>query len=189
MLNLHLMQGDRVAIITFTGAGGIILIDALTTCGLKLAALSPQTLGRVASLSPPWMAIQNPLDIWPALMMHGMDRVYPTALTGVLEDSGVDGVICIAIAPDLPDQAYLDATGAIERVAAACPEKPVVAWLYGAHQACMSKNLEKSRNVITVPTLPRAARVLEALYRRHLFLNRMRLCPPVTRPGDVSPLS
>jgi acyl-CoA synthetase (NDP forming) len=172
MLHLHPMQGNRVAIVTFTGAGGIILIDALTTCGLKLAALSPQTLGRVAALSPSWLTIQNPLDIWPALMMHGVDRVYPAALRSVMEDRGVDGVICIAIAPDLPDQAYLDATGAMERVAGACPEKPVVAWLYGTNQACVSRNLEKSGTAISVSTPPRAARVLEALYRRHLFLRQ-----------------
>ncbi len=189
MLYLRPMQGDRVAIVTFTGAGGIILIDALTTCGLRLAVLSPQTLATVASLSPPWMNIQNPLDIWPALMMHGMDRVYPAALRGMLEDPGVDGVICIAIAPDLPDQAYLDATGAIERVAGTCPEKPAVAWLYGANQACVSRNLEQSRTVISVPTLPRAARVLKALHLRHLFLNQMRIYPPVNRPGDFPPLS
>jgi acetyltransferase len=182
MLYLRPMQGDRVAIVTFTGAGGIILIDALTTFGLRLAVLSPQTLAKVASLSPPWMNIQNPLDIWPALMMHGMDRVYPPALRSVLEDPEVDGVICIAIAPDLPDQAYLDATGAIERVASACPEKPVVTWLYGANQARVSKKLEKSRTVISVPTLPRAAGTLKALYRRHLFLNQMRLYPPGPPP-------
>jgi acyl-CoA synthetase (NDP forming) len=172
MLYLHPMQGNRVGIVTFTGAGGIILIDALTTFGLKLAVLSPQTVSRVAALSPSWMTIQNPLDIWPALMMHGMDRVYADALRSVLEDPEVDGVICIAIAPELPDQAYLDATGAIARVASACPEKPVAAWLYGANQACVSRNLEKSRTVISVPTLPRAASVLKALYRRHLFLHQ-----------------
>jgi acyl-CoA synthetase (NDP forming) len=174
MLHLHPMHGDRVAIVTFTGAGGIILIDALTTCGLKLAVLSPQTLARVATLSPQWMTIQNPLDIWPALMVHGMDRVYPDVLRAVLEDPGVDGVICIAIATDSVDQAYLDATGPIERVAGACPEKPVVAWLYGANQAHVSRNLEYSRTVISVPTLPRAALVLKALYQRHLLLNQKR---------------
>jgi len=172
MLRLHPMQGNRVAIVTFTGAGGIILIDALTTCGLKLAVLSSQTLSRVAALSPSWLTVQNPLDVWPALMVHGMEHVYPAVLRSVLEDPGVDGVICIAIAPDLPDQAYLDATGAIEQVADACPKKPVVAWLYGANQECVSRNLERSGTVISVAALPRAARVLEALYRRHLFLRQ-----------------
>ncbi len=175
MLYLHPMRGDRVAVVTFTGAGGIILIDALTTCGLKLALLSPQTLAGTASLSPPWMKIQNPLDIWPALMVHGLDRACSTALRGVLEDPGVDGVICIAIAPDLPDQAFLDATGAIEDVAGHGADKPVVAWLYGANQARVSERLERSGTVISVPTLPRAASVLKALYRRHLFLNERRL--------------
>lgn len=170
MLYLHPMKGDRVAILTFTGAGGIILVDALTPCGLKLAALSPETLSRVAALSPPWLKIQNPLDVWPAVMVHGMDRVYPAILSSVLEDPGVDGVICLAIAPALPEQAYLDATGTIGRLASACPEKPVVTWLYGSNHAGVAKKLEKSLAVVSIPSLPRAARILKALHRRHLLL-------------------
>jgi hypothetical protein len=65
----------------------------------------------------------------------------------------------------------------------------VVAWLYGANQARVSINLEQSRTVITVPTLPRAARALKALYRRHLFLSQIRLYPPVNRPDDSPPFS
>jgi acyl-CoA synthetase (NDP forming) len=119
---------------------------------------------------------------------NGCDLDFADALAYFGQDDDIR-VIFIAIAADLPDQAYLDATDAIERVAAACPEKPAVAWLYGANQACASRKLEKSHSVVAVPTLPRAARVLEALYTRHLFLDRMRVYPPVNRPGEVSLLS
>jgi acetyltransferase len=170
LLRLPPMEGNRVGLITFTGAGGIILIDSLEEHGLTAADLSQPTVQKIKDLSPDWMPIQNPVDIWPALMKHGLEEVYGVALEGMLEDARVDAVLCIAIAPDLPGNAFLDATGVIERTAAAMPQKPVVAWLYGPNQRLVSEKLEEGGNVMTFPTLPRAARALAALWERGEFL-------------------
>jgi acetate---CoA ligase (ADP-forming) len=169
-LNLRPMSGNRVGIVTFSGAGGIILIDALQEYGLETAQLSSRTTGMIKELSPAWMPIGNPMDIWPALMKHGIEHVYRTALRGMLEDPGVDGVICIAIAPELPGQEHLDAREVIRGAASDFPEKPVVAFLYGHHQDAASKVLEKGGHVVSVPTLPRAARTLAMLHERGRFL-------------------
>ena len=177
-LHLPLMQGRRVGVITFTGAGGIILIDALQERGLELAELSSQTIQKIKDLSPPWMPIHNPLDIWPALMKHGLKHVYRVALEAVLCDPTVDGVICIAIAPELPEQTYLDVTGVIKEVATSFHEKPVAAWLYGPNQPSVAKRLEEEGKVVSFPTLPRAARTLAALYRRRQFLQQIPSAAP-----------
>ncbi len=171
-LRLPLMPGERVAVVTLTGAGGIILIDAFHEAGLKPAQVSPATVNWLKALSPAWMPIQNPLDIWPALMKHGMEHVYQGVLSRVLQDEAVDGVICISIAPRLPEDAYLDVTPVIGRTAAAFPDKPVVTWLYGPSQAPISRTLEGQSPVLSLPTLPRAARTLAALRQRALFLER-----------------
>jgi acyl-CoA synthetase (NDP forming) len=92
-LRLSPMAGNRIGVVTFTGAGGILLIDTLEQNGLRLAKLSPDTIESVQALSPAWMSIGNPLDIWPALMKHGMDKVYRIALKGLLMDHAVDGII------------------------------------------------------------------------------------------------
>jgi acyl-CoA synthetase (NDP forming) len=169
-LRLPPMTGKRVGLVTFTGAGGIILIDSLAMVGLEVASLSAATIDAVKALSPPWMPIQNPLDIWPALMKKGMKTVYRVALEHVLRDPAVDGVICIAIAPEIPEQAQLDATDVIRDTAAAFKEKPVVAWLYGPNQRGISEKIEKGGHVVAMPSLPRAARTLAALSRRGQFL-------------------
>jgi acetyltransferase len=174
LLHLPPMEGNRMGLITFTGGGGIMLIDSLQEYGLELSDLSPSTIRQIKDLSPEWMPIQNPLDIWPALMKHGLEHVYGVALEAMLGDANVDGVICIAIAPDLPDNAFLDATGVIQRTAAAVPQKPVVAWLYGPNQPLVSERLEEGGKVMTFPTLPRAARALAALWERGNFLRKMR---------------
>jgi len=170
LLNLPPMKGNRVAIVTFTGAGGIILIDDMYDQGLEPARLSPYTITAIKDLSPSWMPIGNPVDIWPAVMKNSMDHVYSVALEAVLEDPNVDGVICIAIAPELPENSYLDATGTIRYIASKYREKPVVAWLYGPEQKTVSRKLERDGHVVSLPSLPRAVRTLGALYRRHLFL-------------------
>jgi len=171
-LNLPLMQGNRVGLVTFTGAGGIILIDTLDENGLEMARLSPGTIKKIKDLSPDWMPIDNPLDIWPALMKHGMAHVYELALTGLLKDPAVDAAICIAIAPTLPKNQHLDITGVIKKTAASHNEKPVVSWLYGPNQQFISQGLEEGGHVVAFPTLSRAARTLAALYRRAQFLRQ-----------------
>jgi acyl-CoA synthetase (NDP forming) len=182
LLQLPPMHGNRVGIITFTGAGGIILIDNLEDYGLRLASLSPHTIRIVKALSPDWMPIQNPMDIWPALMKHGLGHVYSVALEAVLQDPEVDGVICIAIAPDLPAQSFLDATGVMKETAATFTEKPVIAWLYGPNQPLVTKRMEEGGHVISLPTLPRAARALGALRRRGQSLRRLSGQGPFQRP-------
>jgi acetyltransferase len=164
------MRGNRVGVITFTGGGGIIAADMIEKFGLQVAPLSPGTTGAIKDLSPPWMPIGNPLDIWPALMKHGMNHIYEAALRAVLQDPGVDGVICIAIAPNLPDDDFLNATEVIRETAVALPGKPVVAWLYGPNQDAVSKSIEAGGRVLAFPSLSRAARTLGALYRRSAFL-------------------
>lgn len=172
-LHLPPMRGNRVALITFTGAGGIILIDTFQEHGLEVVDLSPNTIQKIKELSPAWMPIQNPMDIWPALMKHGMKYVYGMALREVLQDPVVDGVACIAIAPLLPEHEDLDATDVIKETASSFSEKPVVAWLYGPNQQTVSKGLEEGGKVLSFPTLPRAARALSALYRRGQFLKNL----------------
>jgi len=170
LLHLSPMRGNRVGLVTFSGAGGIILIDTLQEYGLEVADLSPPAIKKIKDLSPAWMPIQNPLDIWPALMKHGMEYVYELALSEILKDSAVDAAICIAIAPKLPEYAHLDATGTIKKTAASFPEKPVVSWLYGPNQLSVANMLEQGGHVVSLPTLPRAARTLAMLRDRGEFL-------------------
>ena len=171
-LNLPPLKGKRIGVITFTGAGGIILIDSLLDCGLELAEPTPATIQRIKELSPPWMPIGNPMDIWPALMKNGLEFTYKTALEGMLADPGVDGVVCIATAPFLPDHSFLDASSIIMDTAASAPDKPVLVWLYGPNQPVFNERFNGSGRILALPTLPRVAKTLAALYRRFQFLNQ-----------------
>jgi acetyltransferase len=164
VLNLPPMKGNRVAVITYSGGAGIMISDGLERHGLQLAALNSGIIDQVAKLSPGWMPLSNPLDIWPAVMLHGARKAYSVALKAVLKDHNVDGVICVAIAP-LPEFSFLD-------VKEVPTEKPVVAWIYGPNTAEVQKQFESKNRIMIYPTLELATRALSWLRDRHEIMTR-----------------
>ena len=163
LLNLPVIRGNRIAVITFSGAAGIMVSDSLERYNLKLSALSPETIQEVAELSPDWMPLGNPLDIWPAVMKHGTQKAYSVALKAVMNDPQVDGVICIAIAPKLPEFSFLEVSKSLNRAIEGLPAKPVVAWLYGPNPAEISIRFEFKKRIMIYPTLELAAWSLSLL--------------------------
>lgn len=83
----------RVAILTFSGASGIVTADYLEKYGLDLARLSPSTITQLQNLSPHWMPVTNPVDFWPAVEKNGPVVAYREGLSALYADPNVDGVI------------------------------------------------------------------------------------------------
>jgi acetyltransferase len=170
LLHLPPMKGNRIAVITFSGAAGIMITDALERYGLRLARLSPATVETVSKLSPVWMPLGNPLDIWPAVMLNGPDKAYSIALRAVLKDPQVDGVICVAIGPKVPDYSFLDVSDALKEVTEELPDKPVAAWLYGPNPEEIGERFESTKKIMTYPTLETASWALSILREWHDIL-------------------
>jgi len=173
LLNLPPMKGDRVAVITFSGAAGIMISDSLERQGLKLASLSPETIEAVAQLSPDWMPLGNPLDIWPAVMLNGTEKAYSMALEAVLRDRNVDGVVCVAIGPEIPEFSFLDVSEALKEVTEKLPDKPVAAWLYGPNPGEIGEKFEATKRIMVYPTLETASWALSLLRDRYRVLARI----------------
>jgi len=163
LLNLPALKGNRIAVITYSGAAGIMVSDSLERYNLKLTNLSHETIQEVAKLSPDWMPLGNPLDIWPAVMKHGTQKAYSVALKAVMNDPQVDAVICIAIAPKLPEFSFLDVSKSLNKAVEELPPKPVVAWLYGPNPEEISIKFEYKKRIMIYPTLELAAWSLSLL--------------------------
>ncbi len=86
-------QKPRIAILSYSGASGIVTADHMEKCGLTLARLSPQTRKRLEELSPGWMPVKNPVDYWPAMEKHGPSKSYVHAMEALHDDPEVDGLI------------------------------------------------------------------------------------------------
>jgi acyl-CoA synthetase (NDP forming) len=83
----------RIAILSYSGASGIVTTDHMEKYGLTLARLSPQTQRRLEELSPDWMPIKNPVDYYPAMEKNGPSFAYKHAIEVLHHDSEVDAII------------------------------------------------------------------------------------------------
>lgn len=169
-LRLPPINGPRIAVVTLTGAGAIILFDAIERHGLKPARLSEGTIDGIQSLTPDWMRLTNPIDIWPAVMKHGMRKAYTTALRDALADSCVDGVLCAALALADAEQKHLGAEEVIQELSDEFP-KPVVVWTYGPHREEAAKRVEQHGRALVVPSLERGVRLLASMARYESWKN------------------
>ncbi|HDP80765.1 MAG TPA: hypothetical protein ENN21_07975 [Spirochaetes bacterium] len=116
------------AIVTFSGGAGIVTTDLLSDRGVPLAELSPRTVSSLKEVFPPWMEPSHPVDLWPAVEMHGLEKVYLAAAEALMKDEAVDSVLIQGIAWDLSEPAYLNEIARMGREHG----KPVVVWMIGS---------------------------------------------------------
>lgn len=90
--------GNKVGIVTVTGAGGVMAADECSKYDLELASLSKKTLDQISEKMPPWAAVNNPVDIEPLFEMVGPEDSMRIALEAALEDDNVDSVIVLFVA-------------------------------------------------------------------------------------------
>jgi acyl-CoA synthetase (NDP forming) len=132
-ISLPPFTGNRIAVITPTGAGGIITLDFVDQYGFQPAVLSKKTIEAISYLFQPWRTVGNPVDILAAGMAHGYKNVYTKVLESCLNDENVDVVLAICGAYTLKT---------IKETVTRHHEKPVVVWALGADQSFI---IEKTR--------------------------------------------
>ena len=119
------------------------------------------------------MSLGNPLDIFPAIMLHGAQKAYSVALKALLNDPNVHGVICIALAPEPPEIPFIDVSEPVNEVVEKLPSKPVIAWVYGPTAEDISKKFESKNRVMVYPSLEIAGWSLSLLRDRYKTMKRM----------------
>jgi len=117
----------RIAILSYSGASGIVTTDHMVGHGLTLAPLSSQTLRRLEEFSPPWMPIKNPVDYWPAMEKHGPAVTYKHAIEVLHDDPEVDGIIVHLFAGF--GMWFLNMKEIMAGIKE--PRKPILFWLIG----------------------------------------------------------
>ena len=97
----RLPKGKRVAVVSFSGGGIILAVDAIEGAGLTLASLSEATKRKLQDRFPSWMAVDNPVDVWIPVAKN-FHTAFPEILELVLRDESVDSVLCIYCSYTLP---------------------------------------------------------------------------------------
>lgn len=163
------VSGERVAVLTFSGAAGVVSADLFSRHGLTLAELSPATRHRLGDIYPMWLEPTNPVDVWPAVELHGLERTVTHALEAILADDGVDAVLFIPLAFEFFAEADLERFAAIARESA----KPIVSWPFGDKEPLdVWRRRLRDANIAVCQSLHLAVRTLEALVRRKEGLER-----------------
>ncbi len=83
----------RVAVLTMSGAAGIVSSDFIEEHDLMVADLSAGTVDALKEIYPGWMPISNPVDLWPAVELHGRKKAYTKAFKAVCTDPKVDVIL------------------------------------------------------------------------------------------------
>jgi acetyltransferase len=183
------MAGPRIGIVTATGAGGIMAIDACEREGLALADLPGGLAETLRDGMPEWIHVGNPVDIWPIGMIGGD---YPgaarKAMTGLLQSPDVDGAILIVPALNSPlHQNMADLSPILveaRRNTGNC--KPVAAFLYADEEKEFPDRYEAVDGVASFESPEECVRALSIAYKNYQGRNRRTRSPkqfPVDTPA------
>ncbi|MBN8478286.1 MAG: CoA-binding protein, partial [Burkholderiales bacterium] len=175
-------KGWRVAIMSFSGGGAILAIDALDREGLQLATLSESTKATLGDLFPGWTDVHNPLDIWMPVAKD-FERTFPRVLETLLADPQVDAVLCIYCSYRLPKYALYDSSRHIGPIAARRPDKPVLCWTYGLDIEGFTRKVEAGGPTMVFQSLDDAARTLARLADYGAQRGRPADAPPPAPPA------
>ena len=123
-----LPQGNRVGIVTFSGANGVMASDELEASGFVQAEFSPRTRERIKKFLPEWQPPANPLDLWAALGA-GNRIAHEEGIHSVLDDENVDAVLVILLG--LANADFEGIREVYQKAKALHPEKPLYSVLLG----------------------------------------------------------
>ena len=86
-------KSDRIAVMTFSGAAGIVSSDLLDHHGLTLASLSDGAVTALGKIFPAWMPVSNPVDLWPAMERSDVNTAYRHTIQALCANPTVDAVL------------------------------------------------------------------------------------------------
>ncbi len=93
-----LPRGDRIAVVTYSGAQAVMSIDEATKEGLLLADLGTRTREMLSQVIKNSAKASNPVDMFPDMMSQGFEKTNTQILRALLMDPGVHGVVFISFA-------------------------------------------------------------------------------------------
>jgi acetyl coenzyme A synthetase (ADP forming)-like protein len=162
-------KGPNVAVITNAGGPGIITSDALETSGLNLASLAKETTAMLRESLPEAASIYNPVDV---LGDAGADR-YQVAITGVLQDPGVDAMLVILTPQAMTE---ISKTAAVLSQCANQMDKTIFAVFMGGRDVSEAEAILREAGIPNFRFPEEAVSTLRGMFQYKNYLNR----PPAT---------
>jgi acyl-CoA synthetase (NDP forming) len=168
---LPLPKGNRVSFLAPSGAMLVALSDYCVRQGLVVPAVEPKTVQRLQEISPPYIRMRNPVDIWAAAAVSGVEFAYREGMEAVLRDPNIDAVVPILM---LTREMGVPPFDFIVDLAKKYPEKPILVG-FSAAKECMEecKAYLEPRGVPTFIDIEQPFEVLSMLARCHQAMSRV----------------
>jgi len=169
--SMPLPQGKRVSFLAPSGAMLVCMTDLChRRWGLEVPALEEKTRRYLQDISPPFIRMRNPVDIWPAATVSGVEFAYREGTEAVLKDANIDAVVMILMITDETGVPPLDF---IVDLAQRYPDKPLYVNFTGQkkHMDTAKAYLEP-RGVPTFPLIEEPFEVLSILARCRQALDK-----------------
>jgi len=166
-----LPRGNRVSFLAPSGAMLVVLSDLCTRLGLTVPDLAPDTLRRLREISPAYLPIRNPVDIWGAATLNGIETGYRQGIEATLRDPAVDAVVPILL---LTGDTGVPSFTFLVDLAKKYPEKPLLVTFTGEkkHMEACKRHIEPA-GVPTFPDIEQPFEVLSILTRCRWAMNRL----------------
>jgi len=159
-------KGNRVSFIAPSGAMLVVFSDLCQQrWNLDVPEVEEKTRMRLQEISPDFIRMRNPVDIWPSVFDHSVEFSYREAIEALMEDKNIDAVVPILM---LAENIGIPPLDFLVRLAKKYPEKP----LYVTFSA-ERKHMEAAKAFLEpkgVPTFPMIEEPFEVL----AILNRCR---------------
>jgi len=169
---LPLPKGNGVSFSAPSGAMLVVLSDLCIRMGLAVPDLAPENNRRLQEISPPYIRMRNPVDIWPAATTHGVEFGYREGTEAVLRDPNIHAVVPVLM---LTRKTGIPSYDFIVDLAHKYPEKLILV-TFSADKECMEecKAYLEPRGVPTFPDIEQPFEVLSILYRCYQAMHRPR---------------
>ena len=188
-LHFRSMAGPNLAVITATGACGIMTADACEDYGLDLAPFPEGIRGDLENAHIAWHKLNNPVDVWPLGMVTGsFTNVFKNAARSLLQDDRVDALLGIVPALSSPLHADLDLLAMMREIQPANTQhKPIALWLYADGVDAQARALAHEPDVACFGSIDEAVMGLAALYRYRRFVQQEARKPATTAAAAAKP--
>jgi len=160
---MPLPKGNRVSFLAPSGAMLVVLADLCIRLGLEVPDVDTETIRRLEEISPPFIHMRNPVDIWASASVHGVEFGYREGMEAILKDPNIDAVVPIMM---LTKDTGVPPYDFIVELANKYPGKPLLV-TFSADKKYMDecKNYVEPRGVPTFPEIEQPFEVLSILYR------------------------
>lgn len=171
LASMPIPMGNRVSFLAPSGAMLVVLTDLCRgRWGLAVPQVEEATRSRLQEMSPSYITVRNPVDIWPAAYQHGIEYAYREAMEAVLKDPNIDAVVPVLMLTEGTGVPPLDF---IVELAGRHADKPIYITFTG-DKGCMeaAKAFLEPRGVPTFMLIEEPFEVLSILSRCQLAMKR-----------------